>query len=332
MSTTTATDLGAAIAGAAATVGPAVAGIGRGWSSGSAVVVAPGRLITNAHLLRRDETTLTFGDGRQTKARVLGSDADADVAVLEADTGDATPVRWEPEAVAGAAAIGTPVVALANPGGRGLRATLGFVSATQRSFRGPRGRRIPGSFEHTAPLPRGSAGGPLVDLEGRLLGLNSRRLEGGLILALPADPALHARIDALATGSARPRPRLGIAVAPPHVARRLRRAVGLEPRDGLLVRAVRDGSPAAAAGVARGDLIVAAAGRALASVDALFELIDGLQPDATLALTIVRGDSERQLEVSFKETATAGGASEAAGGASETATTEPETPETPETA
>ena len=83
-------------------------------------------------------------------------------------------------------AIGTPVVALANPGGRGLRATLGFVASAGRSFRGPRGRRIGGAIEHTAPLPRGSVGGPLVDLDGRLLGINAMRLDGGLILAVPA--------------------------------------------------------------------------------------------------------------------------------------------------
>src|SRR3954470_7008140 len=97
---------------------------------------------------------------------------------------------------------GEPVIALANPGGRGLRATFGQVSATGRSFRGPRGRRIGGSLEHTAPLPRGSSGGPLVDGEHRLLGLNSIRLEGGLILALPAAAAMQRRAGAASAGGA----------------------------------------------------------------------------------------------------------------------------------
>src|SRR5919199_921222 len=100
------------------------------------------------------------------------------------------PVSWDPEA-AGALAVGAPVLALANPGGHGLRTTFGLVSATGRSFRGPRGRRVPGSVEHTAPLPRGSSGGPLVDPDGRLLGLNAVRREGGLILAVPADGTLQ---------------------------------------------------------------------------------------------------------------------------------------------
>src|SRR5581483_11219675 len=96
------------------------------------------------------------------------------------------PVRWD-ENGAEQPQIGRAVLALANPGGRGLRVTPGFVSSASRGFRGPRGRRITGAIEHTAPLPRGSSGGPLVDLEGRLLGINSIRVDGGLILAIPAD-------------------------------------------------------------------------------------------------------------------------------------------------
>ena len=139
------------------------------------------------------------------------------------------------------AAIGRSVLALANPAGRGLRVTPGFVSSTARSFRGPRGRRIAGAIEHTAPLPRGSSGGPLVDTDGRLLGINSVRVDGGLILALPADEALRERVEALGRGEAPKRVRLGVAIAPPRVARRLRRAVGLPERDGVLVRAVEEG-------------------------------------------------------------------------------------------
>ena len=189
------------------------------------------------------------------------------------DTGDAPAVAWDPERP-GAVGIGEPVIALANPGGRGLRATFGQVSATGRSFRGPRGRRIGGSLEHTAPLPRGSSGGPLVDGEHRLLGLNSIRLEGGLILALPADAAMQRRAEALAAGKATERPRLGIALAPARAARRMRAAVGLPERDGLLVRGVVEDSPAAKAGVERGDLLVGVNGKPLSSVDELFDALE----------------------------------------------------------
>ena len=213
------------------------------------MIVAPNRVLTAAHALRGDEVTVTFGDGRTATGRVTGADADLDIGVVEVDTGDAPAVAWEPDAV-GRLTIGAPVLALANPGGHGLRVTFGLVSATGRSFRGPRGRRIPGSIEHTAPLPRGSSGGPLVDPDGRLLGLNAVRREGGLILAVPADATLHARVEALARGESTARPRLGVALAHPRAARKMRAAVGLPERDGLLVRGVLDDSPAATAGLA----------------------------------------------------------------------------------
>ena len=214
-------------------------------------------MLTCAHVLRGDEVAVTFGDGRTEHGRVTGADADLDLAAVAVDTGDAPAVAWEPER-ASALTHGAPVLALADPSGRGLRVTFGLVSATGRSFRGPGGRRVGGSIEHTAPLPRGSSGGPLVDRSGHLLGLNAVRREGGLILAVPADPAVHARAAALARGEAAGRPRLGVALASPRHARRLRTAVGLPERDGLLVRGVVDGSPAERAGLARGDLIVRA--------------------------------------------------------------------------
>lgn len=284
-----------AIDGAATRFGPAVVGLGRGWGVGSGVVIGPGRVLTNAHNLRHDEVTVTFADGRQETGRVAGSDSDLDVAVIEVDTGEVEPLEWadvEPS-------IGHPVLALSNPGGRGLRVTPGFVSSAARSFRGPRGRRIAGAIEHTAPLPRGSSGGPLVDLDGRLLGINTVRVDGGLILAVPADGQLRDRVEALGRGEAPKRVRLGVAIAPPRVARRLRRAVGLPEREGVLVRAVEDGSAAERAGIERGDLLVAAGGRQLEHVDALYEALDAARADGKLELTVVRGTDERTVPVTF---------------------------------
>ena len=110
------------------------------------------------------------------------------------------------------------------------------------------------------------------------------RREGGLILAVPADERLARRADALWKGEAAGRPRLGVAVAPPRVARRLRRAVGLPERDGVLVRAVEDGSPADRAGVQGGDLIVAADERPLDGVDALYAALDAAGDGGELTL------------------------------------------------
>ena len=268
-------ELQEAVAGAAETVGPSVVGLGRGWGRGSGVVTAAGVVLTNAHVLRGEEVAVSFADGRTEHGRVAGADPDLDLAAIAVDTGDAPPVAWDPERP-GAVGIGTPVFALANPGGRGLRATFGLVSATGRSFRGPRGRRIGGSLEHTAPLPRGSSGGPLVDAEHQLLGLNSIRLEGGLILALPADAAMQRRAEALAPAARRRRPRLGIALAP--AARRAPHARGRRP-----ARARRPARPRRRArtarrrrpGIERGDLLVGVDGQPLSSVDALFDALEG---------------------------------------------------------
>jgi serine protease Do len=290
------TELHDAVAGAAEAVGPSVVGLGRGWGRGSGVVTSDGLVLTNAHVLRGEEVAVAFADGRTAHGKVAGADPDLDLAAIAVDTGDAPPVAWDPERP-GAVEIGEPVFALANPGGRGLRATFGLVSATGRSFRGPRGRRIGGSLEHSAPLPRGSSGGPLVDAEHRLLGLNAIRIEGGLILALPADGAMKRRAEALAAGTAAARPRLGIAIAPPRAARRMRAAVGLSERDGLLVRGVEAGSPADAAGLQRGDLLVGVNGQPLASVDALF---DALEAAEKVQLDVVRGEEQRAVTVSLQ--------------------------------
>jgi S1-C subfamily serine protease len=293
-------DIGAAVGGAAEAHRASVVGLGRGWSLGSGVVVAPGQVLTSAHNLRHEDVAITFADGRRATGRVKATDADADVAVIEVDTGDAPALAWgDGEELA----IGTPVIALANPGGRGLRATFGLVSSSARSFRGPRGRRIAGAIEHTAPLPRGSSGGPLLDTSGRLLGLNSVRADGGLILAIPADASLRERVDALGRGEPVRRARLGVAIAPPRVARRMRRAVGLPERDGVLVRAVEPGSPADRAGIERGDLIVAVGGAALDRVDALYEALDAAEE--ALELGVLRGLDERTVTVRFSPEAEA---------------------------
>src|SRR3954469_19619211 len=106
------------VEGAAGRVGPAVVGVGRGWGRGSGVVYAPGRVLTCAHVLRGDEVAVTFGGGRVVDGRVTGVDADLDLAGVAADTGEAPAIAWEP-AAADAVSLGSPVLALADPSGRG---------------------------------------------------------------------------------------------------------------------------------------------------------------------------------------------------------------------
>src|SRR5579862_2798435 len=155
-------EIQSSIARLASGAGSSVVGIGQRWGIGSGVVLSEGRVLTNAHNVRGSEVTVTFADGRTAEGTVTGHDVDGDLAVIEVDTGQAPALAWATDAPG----IGTPVFALSNPGGRGLRVTFGTVSGIDRSFRGPRGTKITGSLEHTSPLLPGSSGGPVLDGEG----------------------------------------------------------------------------------------------------------------------------------------------------------------------
>jgi S1-C subfamily serine protease len=139
-----------------------------------------------------------------------------------------------------------------------------------------------------------------VALDGTVVGINTNRLGDGFYLAIPADQDLQARVNSLGAGETRERRRLGVGLAPAHVARALRRSVGLDERDGLLVRVVEDDSPAAAAGVRQGDLVVTVNGIQLANADDLFDALDGA-PDHVI-LGVVRGNDELELTVRFDTT------------------------------
>jgi serine protease Do len=291
-------ELQASISDVVTTAGPSIVGIGS-RQRGSGFVIGEGRVVTNAHNIRGDEVTVTFADGRSVRGSLAGIDVDGDLAVINVDTAGAKALEWGAgdELMVGAVVFG----AAGTPSG-GTRVTVGTVSAVSRAFRGPGGRRIDGSVEHTAPLAPGSSGGAILDTQGRLLGINTNRLGEGFYLAVPADAALKARIEALGRGENVERPRLGIAIAPPHVARRLRRSVGLPERDGLLVRGVEDDSAAARAGIQQGDLIVAVGGATVEDADALVEAIG--KATAPYEVRIVRGNDERTVTVGGAATAT----------------------------
>jgi S1-C subfamily serine protease len=284
-------ELQTAVSSTAEKIGPSIVGIGRG-TRGSGVVFAAGKVLTNAHNLRGDEVTVTFADGRRTRGTVAGWDGDGDLAIVDVDTGDAAPLTWANEADL---SVGTAVFGASASHGGGTRVTFGLVSAVARAFRGPGGRRIDGSVEHTAPLAPGSSGGALLNAAGELVGINTNRIGEGFYLALPADAVLRTRVDALARGESPTRPRLGVAVAPAHVARRLRRSVGLPPRDGVLVRGIEDDSLAATAGIEAGDLIVEAGGKAIADADDLHAVLGVVE--FPFELKLVRGTEERTVSI-----------------------------------
>jgi serine protease Do len=269
-------------------VGDGVIALGRGARRGSGLVVARDRVVTLRHPLRGDLVEITVGARDAHEGRLIGIDHALGVAVLEVETGDAPLPRW----ASSAPAIGTAVHALGNPGD-GLRITAGAVSAAALTIRSRRGNRLE-MIEHTAPLPRGAGGGPLVDDEGAVLGLNALRVDAGFLLALPA-AAVRDAIERVLDGRAPAR--LGVALASPEAGRRMRAAVGLPERDGLLVRSVENGSRAEQAGVAAGDLLVALAGVELRTFDDLQLALGQAAGSQSAGLRVVRASDERELAI-----------------------------------
>ncbi len=276
----------------ATAAGASVVSVGRD-GRGTGFVVAKDRVLTSAHNLRDATVSVTFADGTAQQGRVHGADPDGDLVVLDVPTGDAAPLTFADSA----AEVGSAVVALSR-GGHRARATLGFVSGVDQSFRGPRGRAVKGGIEHTAPLARGSSGGPVLTPAGEVIGVNTHRGGDGFYFARLTDAALQSRITELVDGRSTQRRTLGVAIAPAEVAAQLRSAVGLAARAGQLVRGVDDNGPAAKAGVLVGDLLVGLNGIALDTVQALQDALEQVDTDnATLA--VVRGAEELTFTVDF---------------------------------
>src|SRR5579862_9698878 len=122
-------EIGASIRQLAEGAGASVVGVGQRWGAGSGIVLGDGKVLTNAHNVRGDEVTVTFADGHTAEGTVAGHDIDGDLAIIDVDTSAVPALPWADGAPA---EIGMPVFALANPGGRGLRVTFGFVSGIER--------------------------------------------------------------------------------------------------------------------------------------------------------------------------------------------------------
>ena len=133
---------------AAEQVGNSVVGIGQRWGVGSGVVIDNGQVLTNAHNVRADEVDVTFPDGHTATGQVVGHDIDGDIAVIGVETGICQPLHG-PRMVRRRSVLRSSRSQIRV--GVGCEVTVGFVTGVERSFRGPRGRRITGSIEHDAP-------------------------------------------------------------------------------------------------------------------------------------------------------------------------------------
>jgi len=281
----------------AATAAASTVTIGRN-GRGSGIVIGPDEILTSAHNLRDRTTAVTLPDGTEAQAEVVATDPYGDLAVLSVPTGDVAPLP-----LGTPAGLGSLVVAAS--GGRGNpRVAVGVVGSVDRRFRGPGGRPVSGAFEHDAALPKGASGGPVVDIDGRIVGIDTHRTGTGY-LARPFDEELLARLESLRAGRSHLPPRLGVVLAPPHVAAKLRAAVGLEPLPGALVRAVDPDGPAARAGVREGDLVrgvvVAGTTHDVDGPDSLQAALDAAGSADELTLVLVRGTEDVEVTVSFAE-------------------------------
>jgi len=259
-----------------------------GGGSGSAVAFTPdGFLVTNAHVVAGAERgTATFVDGDELSFEVVGRDPLSDLAVVRAS---GTDLVAAPFGDAARLRVGQLVVAIGNPLGFAGSVTAGVVSALGRSLAardGQASRLVENVIQTDAALNPGNSGGALADVRGRVVGINTAVAGVGLGLAVPVDAATRLILAALMRDGRVRRAYLGIVGGTrrlaPALAQRLGRSAGLE------VVQLLDGSPAAAAGVRAGDVIVSLDGRPIAGVGDLQRSLVGDLVGRAIEVTLER--------------------------------------------
>jgi len=283
-------------------VGPAVVHVrvlrdGRSpLSSGSGVVVAAdGRCLTNQHVVRgATAVEATLPDGRTLLADVVGDDAATDLAVLRLP-GD--PLPFAPLGDSNALRAGDLVAAVGSPYGLTWSVTAGIVSAVGRSLPSEAaGRLIEGVVQTDAALNPGNSGGPLLDAEGRVVGIATAALASaqGLCFAIPSNTAQFVLEEILRHGRVR-RARIGVAAEEILLPARVARDTGLADAKGVAIHSVEAGSPAAEAGLRRGDVIVAFSDRPVTSVADLHRLLGSEAIGRVSAVTVLRAGKALRL-------------------------------------
>jgi S1-C subfamily serine protease len=261
---------------------------GRSRGIGSGVVFTPdGYLLTNNHVVAgAARLVASMPDGHQIEAMPVGYDPATDLAVLRLAAGGL------PFAEFGSSArlrVGQLVVAIGNPLGFQATVTAGIISALGRSLRSPSGRLIDSVIQTDAPLNPGNSGGPLVDGNGRVVGINTAMIGAaqGICFAIGIDTAADVAARIMRDGRVR-RSRLGIAAQTvpldPRLARRLKRTAP----SAAMVSDVMPGGPAERAGLAKGDVVLSFAGETIRGVDDMHRLLIGERANTELPLEILR--------------------------------------------
>jgi len=301
----------AAVMAAVARVGPAVVHLrvehrrrGRGApreGAGSGFLITPdGYLVTNSHVAGGAAAIeVTLPDGRSAPADIVGDDPDSDLAVLKVGAPD---LAWCRLGDSAAVRVGQIAIAIGSPFGFAHTVTAGIVSALGRSMRARTGRLLDNVLQTDAALNPGNSGGPLVDARGEVIGVNTAviRPAQGICFAIAASTADRVAVALIRDGRIR-RAWLGIGGQTLTLPRRYVRHFDLPGDSGVRVETVEPGSPAALAGVARGDVIVALDDQPVTDVDGLQRRLAGDAIGRTIVASVLRGDRRLALAIIPRE-------------------------------
>ena len=279
-------------------VSPSVVNVNAGRRGGTGMVwSSDGLIVTASHVVGHFEApTVALSDGRELEAKVVGRDPFTDIALLKVEATGLTPVK------AGSAdgiKVGQFVLALANATGKKVSATSGIITGHRRSMRGFWGVMIDDAVVSDAKLNPGYSGGPLVDATGSLLGMNVAYFAGRGV-AVSAD-SLKETVERISRDGKVKKGFLGVIVEPVELPEELARSAEVGQDDGLLVRSVEAGSPARAAGVALGDIILRLGDAQATDEYELHKALSGDVVGKTLALRILRAEKVADLKVTPKE-------------------------------
>jgi Do/DeqQ family serine protease len=268
---------------------------------GSGVIVSTdGYILTNNHVIdSADQIRVEMPDRRTFDAKLVGADPASDLAVLRIKASD---LKVLPLGDSDRVRVGDVVLALGNPLGVGQTVTMGIVSAKGRQT-GVGDGSYESFLQTDAPINRGNSGGALVNLNGELVGINSQILSpsGGNIgvgFAIPANMARNV-MGQLIKGGTVHRSKLGVAVQP--VTADLAASLGLDTVSGAIVGQVESGSPAEAAGLRQGDVIVALNGNEVVDSNALRNDIAAMTPGSKASLTVLRDGEKKTVDVTVTE-------------------------------
>ncbi|HZT96614.1 MAG TPA: trypsin-like peptidase domain-containing protein [Chloroflexota bacterium] len=291
--------LSESLVSAVETAGHSVVGVAarrRGAASG--VHWQPGVVVTADHAVEQDEDIkLILEDGTRHAAKLAGRDSTTDLAVLRLE-GE----RLRPTAAINAEAVkaGRLVVAVGRPGDGGVSVSFGAVSAVSGAWRTWAGGKIDQLVRPDVTFYPGFSGGPLVDMAGRVLGINTSGLSRHMSLTIPAATVNRVVEQLLRTGRIA-RGYLGLRMQSVVLPEASRAQLGLESGTGLVVMGVEPDGPASGAGILLGDILVAIDGNALAHSDAVQAALDPETVGKPVTLSVIRGGSPMQVTVTVGE-------------------------------